>query len=151
MTPDQIVRFILDSFDHVLTKSSWGETAFFANPGGRLPSGSYFATIKEKDGANDRASHLDRDGIFRLNIGPGKGQFEPLFGKPPSRPAKGGIIDGPWDFTVRDVLMPHPVYGWMSWVCVLNPSKATFEEIKPLLNAAHIRALDSAIKKLGRL
>ena len=23
--------------------------------------------------------------------------------------------------------MPHPVYGWMTWVCVLNPTLKTIE------------------------
>ena len=29
--------------------------------------------------------------------------------------------------------MPHPVYGPNHWVCVLNPSDTTFENLKPLL------------------
>lgn len=33
--------------------------------------------------------------------------------------------------------MPHPVYGRMHWICVLNPSEATFEKIKPLLAQAY--------------
>jgi Family of unknown function (DUF6194) len=41
------------------------------------------------------------------------------------------------DFTALDVLMPHPVYGQNHWVCVLNPSNATFEDIKPLIDEAY--------------
>ena len=34
-----------------------------------LPNGVYFCTLKENNGANDKASELDRDGVFRLSIG----------------------------------------------------------------------------------
>lgn len=138
-------------FNHVVAKASWGETAFFVNPGGRLPSGSYFATLKEKDGDNDRASNLDREGVFRLNFGPGRKPFEKIFGPPPARPAKGGVIEGPWDFTHADTLMPHPVYGWMSWMCMLNPSEKSFREIRPLIKEAYGRALQSATRKLEKM
>jgi hypothetical protein len=37
------------------------------------------------------------------------------------------------DFSTKDVIMPHPVYAPMSWLGVLNPSDATFEQVKPLL------------------
>ncbi len=150
MTPDAIALWIGKNFDHVIPKSSWGETALFVNPEGRLPYGSYFATLKEKDGDNDKASDLDRQGIFRLNFGPGRKAFESVFGPPPARPAKGGIIAGPWDFTATDQLLPHPVYGWMSWMCILNPSQASFESIIPLLRQAHGRALASAQAKLEK-
>jgi len=33
--------------------------------------------------------------------------------------------------------MPHPVYGKMYWVCVLNPSAETFETVKGLLAEAY--------------
>jgi predicted DNA-binding protein (MmcQ/YjbR family) len=46
------------------------------------------------------------------------------------------------DFTALDRLMPHPVYGRNHWVCVLNPSEATFETLKPLLEEAYDRAVE---------
>jgi len=36
------------------------------------------------------------------------------------------------DFTRLDVVMPHPVYAWMGWVQVLNPSEDTFASMQPL-------------------
>jgi len=149
MSPDEISA-VLSSFEDVAPKASWGETAFFVNPQGRLPSGSYFATIKKKDGDNDKASRLDRPGVFRLNFGPGKKAFERVFGPAPKRPAKGGVIEGPWDFAASDVLMPHPVYGWMGWMCILEPSEDTFSSIEPLIREAHRRALASARAKLEK-
>lgn len=149
-TPGWIARELLARFGDVHPKASWGETAFFVNPDGKLPSGSYFVTLKEKDGENDRASNLDRDGIFRLNFGPGRKAFTDRYGAPPQRPGKGGIIEGPWDFSQTGRLMPHPVYGWMSWMCILNPSRKAFAEILPLIAAAHQRAIEFAMRKLER-
>ena len=37
--------------------------------------------------------------------------------------------------------MPHPVYGNMFWVCVLNPRNSTFAELHPLLAEAYAVAL----------
>ena len=33
--------------------------------------------------------------------------------------------------------MPHPVYGKMYWVCVLNPSAETFKTVRDLLAEAY--------------
>lgn len=137
---DQLHGFLLTKLEGVSPQRTWGETAYFYNPGNLLKRGTYFATIKEKDGENDKSSNLDREGVWRLNIGVPKPVFEQLFGHPPARPAKGGIVEGPWDFTEFDVLMPHPVYGWMSWLAINSPSPQSFEQCKPLLLEAHGKA-----------
>lgn len=36
-----------------------------------------------------------------------------------------------------DKILPHPVYAWMVWVCVLNPSEQTFEELKPYIQETY--------------
>ncbi len=137
MTPDDILRYCLDNFEGVVEVSSWGERGIFYNPGGVLKRGVYVLTVKEKDGENDRASMLDREGVWRLNIGVRKPTFRILFGELPKRPCKGGIVDMPYDFSAKDVIMPHPVYAWMGWICVLNPSEQTFEQLKPLMLESH--------------
>ena len=147
MTPEAIAAWIASRYDDVHPKSSWGEPSFFVNPGQSLPSGAYFATIKEKDGDNDKASDLDRAEVFRLNFGPGKPAFQTVFGDAPARPPKGGVIEGPWDFTALNQLIPHPVYGWMGWMCVLNPSQTTLSEIEPLLIAAYDKARTTVDKR----
>ena len=119
----------------------------FYNPEKLLPNGVYFCTIKEKDGENDNASNLDRQDIFRLSIGISKAKYEGLFGTRPKRPAKGGVIDTHHDFTALNELMPHPVYGWMSWVQVLNPNESTFESILPLITDAYASAMVKFKKK----
>ena len=47
------------------------------------------------------------------------------FGGDPKR-GRAPMIHGGHDFTALDRIMPHPVYGKMYWVCVLNPSDETF-------------------------
>ena len=64
--------------------SAWGEVSYFYNPGHRLKRGTYFTTIKQKDGKNDKGSQIDREGVWRLNIGVSKPVFKRLFGPPPT-------------------------------------------------------------------
>jgi hypothetical protein len=106
-----------------------GDTFFIYDPDRdlqdkqRLP----FATIVTKDyGDFDNASNLNREGVFRLNVGVSRDTFRSLFDD-----------DATYDFTALDRLMPHPVYGRQSWICVLNPSAETFERMKPLLREAY--------------
>jgi hypothetical protein len=136
----RVHSFIMDTLVDVVPQNAWGETSYFYNPGNRFPRGTYFATIKEKDGDNDRASALDGPGLWRLNFGVQRKTFVGLFGAPPARPGKGGVIEGPWNFSDCDVLTPHPIYGWMSWLAVKNPSVETFEFCKPLIVDAHMKA-----------
>ena len=151
MNKNIIEAYILENFEEVHPLDIWGERSFFLNPGRQLKRGTYFATLKEKDGENDKASHLDRDGVFRLNMGVSKKRYLSLFSYLPKRPAKGRFIEGSYDFQKIDTILPHPVYGWMGWVCVLNPSFETFEDCKNLLDDAYNKALKAATKKLSEL
>jgi hypothetical protein len=54
------------------------------------------------------------------------------------------------DFTALDQLLPHPVYAPQSWVCVLNPSAATFEAVRPLLAEAYQLAVSRYAKRETR-
>ena len=106
-----------------------GDTFFIYDPDRNLQDKQRFpfATIVTKDyGDFDNASNLNREGVFRLNVGVSRETFRSLFGD-----------DGTFDFTALDRLMPHPVYGRQSWICVLNPSAETFERVKPLLREAY--------------
>ena len=149
ITPDTIIETLSARFPGTIAINAWGETSLFYNPGQLLPRGVYFATVKQKDGDNDRASHLHRDGVFRFNLGTSKPLFLERFGSPPSRPGKGQAIEGPWDFTRLDLITPHPVYGWMSWVSVLNPSSGTMTEMDDMIEAAFIKAKTAFDKKVA--
>lgn len=147
MKPDAIVGALTSKYADIKVVEAWGETSLFYNPNLRLPRGVYFATIKQKDGENDQASNLDRDGIFRLNVGTSKNLFFEYFGQPPSRPNKGGVVHGDWDFTAINQLMPHPIYGWMSWVAVNNPTLDMFDRLAPVLDAAYQKSIATFQKR----
>ena len=149
MTPQTIIDRITADYDGVVPKASWGETSLFYNPGHKLPNGVYFCTLKEKDGANDKASQLDRPGIFRLSIGVGPAHYEALFGPRPERPSKGGVVATGHDFTAVNQVMPHPVYGWMGWVHILNPAADQWQVLHPLITTAYQRAVKKFNKKVG--
>jgi Family of unknown function (DUF6194) len=106
-----------------------GDTFFIYDPERNLPDRQQlpFATIVTKNyGEFDAASDLDRENVYRLNIGIGRETIGSLFrdGESP-------------DFAALDHLVPHPVYRAQNWVCVLNPSASTFERLKPLLSEAY--------------
>ena len=107
-------------------------------------------TVKERDGANDKASQLDREGVFRLNLGVGKEKYRELFGPTPARPPKGGVVDTGHDFTALDRLTPHPIYAWMGWVSMLSPTEASFKSLLPLLDVAYRRAQNAFEKRVAK-
>jgi Family of unknown function (DUF6194) len=44
------------------------------------------------------------------------------------------------DYASLDRILAHPLYAKELWVCVLNPSRRTFDEqVKPLLGQGHDR------------
>ena len=137
MNISDIETQILENFADVNPLDSWGERSCFLNPGKQLKLGTYFATLKEKDGKNDKASNLSRKDVFRLNIGASKGVYSSLLNTLPKRAAMGCFIDGGYDFQRTDIVLPHPVYGWMGWICVLNPSEEKFEKYKDFLDDAY--------------
>ena len=137
MTASEVVDAVLDAFPGLVVRPSWGETALFHNPDGRLPNGVYFLTVKEHDGENDRASHLDRDGVFRVAFGLPQARYEERFGPRPPRPAKGGVVATGHDVTRVGELTPHPVYAWMGWVQVLSPSRGDLDGLWSLITASH--------------
>jgi hypothetical protein len=132
LQPKDVVDRLTTRFDGLAPKASWGETSLFYNPNLALTNGVYFCTVKVHDGANDKASALDREGVFRLAVGLTAQRYEHLFGSRPTRPSKGSAVSTGHDFTQLDVVMPHPVYAWMGWVQVSNPSDETFALMQPL-------------------
>ena len=56
-----------------------------------------------------------------------------------------------YNFTALDQVMPHPVYGRMYWVCVLNPSDETFEtKVRPRLTGAYELAVSKYKRQVAR-
>ncbi|HEY6408259.1 MAG TPA: DUF6194 family protein [Ktedonobacteraceae bacterium] len=144
MNEAQISQYITETFEGVDVVVASGDSFFFYNPDSNVPADHRFpfVTLVTSD-SYDQFSNLNRPSVFRLNIGIGKQTFHSLFGlakRPSGRDseAESGDTSSDYDFTALDQLMPHPVYGRMYWVCVLNPSDETFEtKVQPLLTEAY--------------
>ena len=135
--PDEaaIIEYITRTYENVHLVQANGTSFFFYGPmedDNKFP----FATLVTNN-YNDTASDLERPGIFRLNVGVSKATFLALFGQLVGRPNAAGIIESGYDYTALDQIMPHPVYGNMYWLCVLNPSRETWDKVKPLLDEAY--------------
>jgi hypothetical protein len=143
MTADDITRYITGTFAGVeLITAPSGDAFFFYDPDTRIPHDKRqpFATIIHSD-AHDAASDLGREGVYRLNIGVKRETYRAMFGDPPPFPRDNRPVNTGHDFTRLDVVMPHPIYAAMHFVCVLSPSDETWErEVKPLLAEAYEQA-----------
>jgi Family of unknown function (DUF6194) len=132
--PEAILSALLALDLHLRCQHYYGGRATFYNPGGVAPLGVIFASIKDRDGPNDRRAHLSRPGVYRFAFGVAPSTFEQLFGEVPARPPKGEAIAlSGHDLTRLDQLTPHPVYAWMSWIQILAPTAPRFESLRPLL------------------
>lgn len=147
MRSDEIIQYCLANLEGTVFVNSWGEKGIFYNPDNTLKRGIYILTVKEKDGENDKGSDLNRENVYRVNLGVRKNTFVEMFGKIPARPGKGCIVNMKFDFTSLDKIIPHPVYAWMGWICCLNPSLETFEKLKPLIQEAYEYAIEKYRKK----
>lgn len=150
LSKDALANIISQRYPGILPQETWGELSFFYNPDAALPRGTYFCTIKDKNGENDKASGLDRENTYRLNFGLPPKKYIELFGEKPKRPAKGCVIDGDWSFQKRNLLMPHPVYGWMGWVAILNPDQASLDGILPIMDLAYEKSKAGFNKRVNK-
>jgi hypothetical protein len=116
MTETELARYIVETYPdaEVVTKAPY--TFFFTDPQQRVA----YATIAGGDEEGDKLSNLDREGVYRLNIGVAPETFK--------------AVPATEDYAALGRLMPHPVYGAWHWVCVLNPE---LEPVKPLLAEAY--------------
>jgi hypothetical protein len=129
MNAEAVVRAITTTLAGVEGQHHAGDWYFFTGTERMMP----FATLVTSN-AHDTFSDLDRPGVFRLNIGVSKATFHSLLGADFD-------LEGVYDYTALDRILPHPVYGKQYWVSILNPSEATFEAtVRPLLAEAHARS-----------
>ncbi|MFC7330751.1 DUF6194 family protein [Marinactinospora rubrisoli] len=139
MDADELTMHIRNAFDGIRTLTANGDTFFIYDPDGDLPPERQmpFATIVTGD-HYDRVSELDRaPGDYRLNIGLTKATYTARFGAAPTQRNADGVLESGFDYAVRDRLLPHPYYASQHWVGVVNPSTATFDAVRPLLDEAH--------------
>ncbi len=111
---------------------AWGDAFFYYAPDGRMPHNVQpYGTIITKNYPDDTLSDLDRPGRWRLNVHVDKARFRELVGSGPRELAQ------PCDYAATDTVVPHPVYGALGWVSVVNPGERTSDLVVELLRAAH--------------
>ena len=104
---------------------AWGDAFFYYAPDGRMPRSTQpYGTIVTKNYPDDSASDLDPPGRWRVNVHVG-------------RTALPEVDGGRYDLAAADVLLPHPVYGPLGWICVVNPGERTTGTVVRLLREAH--------------
>ena len=142
MNEFEMSQYITEAFEGVDVVTDRGNSFVFYNPDKDVPPDHRFpfVTLVVND-LYDQFSDLDRPGIFRLNIGVSKQTFRALFGET--------VRD--YDFTTLNQVMPHPLYGRMFWVCLLNPGDEAFQvTVRPLLTEAYDMAVSKYRRKAGR-
>lgn len=123
MNPLQVEEFVM-KLDNVQQEENFGYTFFFVGDDHRLP----FVTIGHADNEFDTVSRLDRDGVFRINIGISRQTYDSLLGATNSEAI---------DYAVLDVFLPHPHYAKQNFVCILNPTGENVDITKQLIREAH--------------
>jgi hypothetical protein len=107
----------------VQREESFGYAFFFVGDDHRLP----FVTIADADSEYDQVSNLNREGVFRLNIGVSRSTFDRL---------TSGIAAEAIDYSELNVFLPHPHYARQNVVCILNPAGENVETTKRLIMEA---------------
>ncbi|MFC5407644.1 DUF6194 family protein [Cohnella soli] len=109
---------------NVQREETFGYSFFFVGDDHRLP----FVTIADSDNEYDDVSNLNREDVFRINIGVSKETFNNLIAGPK---------DGDIDYSVLNVFLPHPQYSRQYFVCILNPVGDSVEITKQLIQEAY--------------
>lgn len=123
MNQPELENFI-SNLEHVQQEENFGYLFYFVGDDHRLP----FVTIANSDNEYDKVSNLNREGVFRINIGVSKETFQQLIGD-----SNGEAID----YSALNVFLPHPDYARQHFVCILNPSGENVEMTKRLISEAH--------------
>jgi hypothetical protein len=153
---DEIIAFV-EKLDGVLSlkpgpgddwpELSWGDAFFYYSPDGVVPTTTQpFATIVTKNYPEDETSRLDRPDTFRVNISAGKEAFVRWTGHEPREPAGAEVDPG-----AADTLIPHPVYGPLGWLAVVNPGPRTEAAIRELLRTAYQLARSRYERRAGHM
>jgi hypothetical protein len=114
---------------------AWGDAFFYYAPDGRTPRSTQpYGTIVTKNYPDDTACDLDPPGRWRVNVQVGRTALPELLGER-------------HDPATADVVLPHPVYGSLGWICVVNPGERTTGTVVRLLREAHEAARVRAARR----
>lgn len=116
---------VTPEIDSAFPAVAWGDAFFYYAPDRVMPERTQpYATIITKDYPDDDNSRLDEPDRFRVNIHVGREQAAVL-------------ATTAADPSATDVFFPHPLYGAMGWVSVVNPAERTSTAVVRLLREAH--------------
>jgi Family of unknown function (DUF6194) len=118
------VEAFITALDNVEREENFGYLFYFVGDDHRLP----FVTLANSDNDYDRVSNLDRDGVFRINIGVGKATFDSLLTSSNA---------GEPDYTALNVFLPHPEYAKQHFICILNPAGENVTVTQRCIEEAH--------------
>jgi Family of unknown function (DUF6194) len=133
MRIEEIKTYIFKNFENVKLVEADGDLFFMYDKNDKLP----FATIVTRDNEYDSTSNLNREGFYRINVGLDKDTFNSMFGGLTDKKGFEAYMNLGIDFTKEDTIMPHPTYGAMYWVCVVNPSDETFKTLKKFIELSY--------------
>ena len=136
MNQSEVEAFV-SKLDNVQRDDSYGYAMYFVGDEHLVP----FVSIASSDNEYDSVSNLNREGIYRINIGVGRETFDSLVGNMKLEDI---------DYSTLDVLMPHPEYAKQHFVCILNPSGENEELTKKLITEAHDLAANRLERKANR-
>lgn len=131
------VEVYVMGLDNIQQEENFGYSFFFVGDDHRLP----FVTIGHSDNEFDMVSNLNRDGVFRINMGVSKKTYQSLLGD---------INPEGIDYSVLDVFLPHPYYAKQNFVCILNPMGDNVDITKQLIVEVHSIA-ETRYRRLSKL
>ena len=114
---------------------SWRDAFVYYAPDGVVPRTQPFATVVTKDYPGDEGSRLDRPDTFRVNVAAGTDAFRRWTGRDPREPPPEDV-----DVSTPDVVIPHPDYGHLGWLAVVDPGPRTEDALRDLHRTAHTLA-----------
>jgi Family of unknown function (DUF6194) len=130
------VEAFVAKMDNVQREENFGYTFFFVGDDHRMG----FVTIANSDTEYDSVSNLNREGVFRINIGVSKKSFGSLLA---------GSSAENIDYSALNIFLPHPDYAKQNFICILNPSGENVEVTKKLIIEAHAIAASRYQRKSG--
>lgn len=133
MNASQVEAYLLE-LEAVQWVENFGYTFFFVGDDHRLP----FVTIGYADNEFDSISRLDREDVFRINIGVSRQTYDSLVGNSSAEAV---------DYSALNVFLPHPHYAKQNFICILNPTGENVGITKELILEAHSIAATRFQKK----
>jgi hypothetical protein len=121
----QVETFVA-SLPNVQSSEAYGYRFYFYGDDHRMP----FLTMANSDSDYDNRSNLNREGVFRVNLGVRAETFRELF--------PGGDVNvDVLDYTRLNEFLPHPDYWRQNFLCILNPSGPNAVRLEQLILEAH--------------